>query len=461
MQEINSNKLKIHFYGGVGSVTGANFVLEGNTCKIMVDCGLTQGYFKNNKDPNYEPFMYDPKEIDFLISTHAHIDHIGRIPKLVKDGFSGEIISTNQTAEIVPLMLEDALNVIVDNAHKTGKVPFYGKKDIETALAIWKGIPYHEKISLNDEFDLMFKDAGHILGSAIVYLIHKPTNQNFVFTGDLGNTPTPLIRNTEIIEDADYLIMESVYGDRNHEDKEHRQIKLKDILNKIIQRNGTLVIPVFSLEKTQVLLHEMNDLIESGQVKSVPVFFDSPLGIKLTDVYARQFQCFNEKVQARIKRGDDIFDFPKLIKTLEKKDSEMIYKQQGAKIIIASSGMSVGGRILGHEKNYLPDPKNAILFIGYQSAGSLGREIQEGNKNVKIDNAAVPVKAEIYTVDGYSSHMDSDHLLEFVSNTADRVKKVFVVMGETKSALYLVQKIRDNLGVDAVHPKQGEVVEIP
>jgi metallo-beta-lactamase family protein len=457
---MSAEKLKICFYGGVDSVTGANFILRDGDFQIMIDCGLTQGIHKNEHDPNYDDFKYNPNDINILIVTHAHIDHIGRIPKLVKDGFHGRIISTKPTQEIVPLMFEDALNVINDIARKKDIKPMYSKEDTERALSMWQSIDYHETIELNERFDLMYKDAGHILGSGIVYLKDKKTKQNYVFTGDLGNSPTPLIRNVEKIDDADYLVMESVYGDRNHEGKIERKEKLAEILNKIINRKGTLLIPVFSLEKTQVLLHEMNDLIEGQIVKSVPVFFDSPLGIKLTDVYASQFKNFNEQVQERILRGDDIFDFPKLIKTMDKMDSQAIHKTSGPKIIIASSGMSVGGRILDHEKHYLSDPKNAILFIGYQAAGSLGRMIQQGEKHITIDAKKVPVSAEILTVSGYSSHMDSDHLLEFVENTAERVKKVFVVMGESKASLFLVQKLRDNLDVDAIHPKVGECFEI-
>lgn len=454
------NNLKVHFYGGVDSVTGSNFVLSTDKIKIMVDCGLAQGNFKNQPDPNYEPFKYNPSEIDIFISTHAHIDHIGRIPKLVKEGFNGKIISTEATHKIVPLMFEDALNVLTLNAKRRKLEPLYLPEDVEKTMNQWESIPYHKEIEISDEFSLLFKDAGHILGSGIVYLKHKPSNQNIVFTGDLGNSPTPLMRDAEKINDADYLIMESVYGDRNHEDKNQRKEKLKYELNRIIERNGTLIIPVFSLEKTQVLLHELNDLIESGQVKSVPVFFDSPLGIKLTEVYKQEYKNFKQKVQDRILSGDDIFDFPKLIKTFTKLESRNIRKEKGAKIIVASSGMSVGGRVLSHEMEYLPDPKNAILFIGYQSAGSLGRDISEKNKKVVINRKTIPVKAEILHISGYSSHMDSDHLLEFVENTAERVKKVFVVMGETKSALYLTQKIRDNLDVNAVHPKEGDIIEL-
>lgn len=457
---MSEERLKICFYGGVDSVTGANFVLQDGDFRMMVDCGLAQGFIRSEHDPNYDDFAYNPRDISVLIVTHAHIDHIGRIPKLIKDGFRGRIISTKPTEEIVPLMFEDALNVINDTAKKKDIKPLYGKEDVEKALSMWYSVDYHESISINDRFDLIFKDAGHILGSGIVYIKDKNTKKNYVFTGDLGNSPTPLIRNVEKIDDADYLVMESVYGDRNHEGKIERKEKLAELINKIIERKGTLIIPVFSLEKTQVLLHEMNDLIEGNVIKSVPVFFDSPLGIKLTDVYAKQFKNFNEKVQERILKGDEIFDFPKLIKTMDKFDSQSIHRTASPKIIIASSGMSVGGRILDHEKHYLPDPKNAILFIGYQAAGSLGRMIQQGEKHIMIDGKKIPVKAEIMTVDGYSSHMDSDHLVEFVESTADRVKKVFVVMGESKSSLYLAQKLRDNLEVDAVHPEVGQCFEI-
>lgn len=470
---MKKSNIFLNFYGGTNSVTGANFVLEkiadvndykssnyDDAIKIMVDCGLSQGVGSPSprEDENQKKFSYNPAEIQFLIVTHAHADHIGRIPKLVKDGFRGIIYSTPTTRELAEIMFDDALSVISNESKKHQIDPLYKKQDVDFALSLWKSLPYHQEQVLNDRFSVYLKDAGHILGSSIVYIKDRLADKNIVFTGDLGNTPTPLIRDTENVDDANYLIIESVYGDRNHENKYQRKERLKQVLQRIINRKGTLLIPVFSLEKTQVLLHEMNDLIEGGHVPSVPVFFDSPLGIRLTEVYARQFQNFNQKVQDRIKRGDDIFDFPKLIKTYDYKESLNIKKVAGPKIIIASSGMSVGGRIIEHEKQYLPDPKNAILFIGYQVPGTLGRAIKDRSKYVEIDKNKIPIRAEIEIVDGYSSHKDSDHLLEFVLNSEKRLEKVFVVMGEPKSAMYLTQRIRDNSKINAIFPREGDRV---
>lgn len=451
-------KLKLGFFGGVDSVTGANFLLENSQTKILVDCGLIQGYFKD-KDPNYDYFLYKPSEIDYLIITHAHADHIGRIGKLVRDGFNGKIISTHATKDLAILMIDDALHLMRQRKEDKGIEMMYGAEDVSKAFSIWETIDYREKEKIG-EFEILFKDAGHILGSAFVEVVDLESNKKIVFSGDLGNSPTPLLRDTEALAGADYLVIESVYGDRNHEERDQRKHKLQEVIKKVVGRGGTLIVPVFSLEKTQVFLKELNDLIEDGKVPSVPVFFDSPLGIKLTEVYGKYTNLFNDSVQKEIEVGDDIFDFPKLRTTLRRQESDGIMKTTGAKIIIASSGMSEGGRITKHEKRYLPDPKNAILFIGYQVAGSLGRRIQEGMKNVVIEQTEIKIRADVLTITGYSSHKDSNGLLEFVEGSADTLKKVFVVMGETKSALYLTQKIRDFLEVDAEVPDFGEVIEL-
>ncbi len=461
------------FCGGVGSVTGANFLLEAGGKKILIDCGMVQGS-RFADEENRKPFPYEPSSIDFLFVTHAHIDHIGRIPKLVADGFHGKILSTPETHALAALMFEDALKLIEEECRTMGTLPLYEHRDVAAALGLWGDIPYHQTMTLAEGVSVVPKDAGHILGSAmyeISFFSSPPARggdrgvvggdqvkRKIVFTGDLGNSPTPILKDTEAITDADYLVMESVYGDRNHEDRAARRLHLKDVIIETVKRKGTLIIPTFSLEKTQVLLYEFHKLEEAREIPIVPVFLDSPLAIEVTKIYKTMRQDFNDKAMAEGTADGDIFKFPRLKYTAHSEESKAILSVPPPKIILAGSGMSNGGRILHHEINYLPDPKNTILFVGYQAAGTLGREIQEGANEVTINGQRVPVRAHVETISGYSSHKDSDHLIEFVETSSATLKKVFVVMGEPRSALFLVQRLRDYLGVNAVHPEAGERV---
>lgn len=442
--------IKIKFCGGAGKVTGANFLLESDNTKVLVDCGLIQGSEEESK-LNTKDFPFDPAEIDFLFVTHAHIDHIGRIGKLVKDGFNGVIYSIDATKDLAVYMFEDALKLM---RREYGNDPLYGSQDIDKALSIWKTFTYNENVDAGD-FSVNAKDAGHILGSATYKFIEKVSGKSCAFTGDLGNSPSSILRDTEYLDDVDYLVMESVYGDRNHNGAEQRLDNLSSHLKKVIDRGGVSIIPVFSLEKTQVLLHELDNLIEDNKIPSVPVFLDSPLGIKLTSVYKNYSKYFKDEVQEEIEQGDDIFDFPRLSMTFDMESSQKIRNTKPPMIIISSSGMSEGGRITGHEKQYLSDPKNAIFFIGYQVSGSLGRVIREGAKRIKIEGKYIDVKADIISIGGYSSHKDSDGLFDFVEKSAGKLKKVFVTMGEEKSSFFLAQKIRDNLDIPAVVPELG------
>ena len=285
-------------------------------------------------------------------------------------------------------------------------------------------------------------------------------SKKIVFTGDSGNSPAPLLKDTEKITDADFLIVDSVYGDRNHEDKDIRDEKFKKVLIETIEKKGALVIPAFSIERTQVILYELNNLIEERKIPSIPVFLDSPLGLKVTDVYKHSVKEFNKEVKKEISIGDNIFSFPKLNIIHGREESENIKKTPNPKIIIAGSGMSSGGRVVGHEMEFLPDPNSTVLLMGYQAIGTLGRRIQEKPSQVEINGTMVPVKARIEMISGYSSHRDSDGLVELVSNTAEKVKKVFVVMGEPKSSAFLVQRLRDELDVDAIYPERGIIYRL-
>lgn len=453
---INETSLKLTFCGGTGTVTGANFLLEGNGKKFLIDCGLEQGTLSANQD-NWDTFPYDPKEIDILFITHSHIDHIGLIPKLIHEGFNGRIISTAPTKEITEAMLQDTDHLLShDVIHHLDLI--YITENIKKAMDLWDVLDYHQILNVDHGFQFSYKDSGHILGSGILEIVYN--NKKIVFTGDLGNSPSPLLHDTEKITDADYLIMESVYGDRNHEDREIRSEKLKKIILDNYNNGGILMIPSFSLERTQELLFELDLFIERKEIPVMPIYLDSPLAITLTKIYKKYEKYLNDDVKKIIFSGDDIFNFPGLKVVSDTEDSKAILHTPNPKIIIAGSGMSNGGRIIHHEKNYLPDSKNTLLLIGYQAVGTLGRSIEEGNKIIRILGVDVLVKAHIEKITGYSGHKDSDHLVSFVEDTAHKVKKVFVVMGEPKSSLFLAQKLRDNLGVNAYTPTKGESVVI-
>jgi metallo-beta-lactamase family protein len=447
---------KITFCGGTGSVTGANFLFEIDGKKILVDCGLTQG-FELADDVNWQPFIYNPKEIDILFITHSHTDHIGKIPKLIHEGFEGKIYSTKPTRALTGPMLEDTAGILSKNMQfNLDKI--YSEENIKKAFSNWLAFDYHEKIQITPDLEVSFKNAGHILGSAMVEFIYN--GKKVVFTGDLGNSPSPLLPDTEKITDADYLIMESVYGDRNHESRSDRKIMLERVIQDNYKRKGTLMIPTFSLERSQELLFELNDLVENDRIPVMPIFFDSPLAIRLTEIFKQFKNYFNEEAQKELSKEKYLFDFPGLHSTLQSQDSRLINDAPDPKIIIAGSGMSSGGRIVHHEKRYLPGPNNTILLTGYQSLGTLGRLIEEGVKKVHIGGEDVAVRAHVEVILGYSGHKDGDGLFRFVEDTEDTVKKIFVVMGEPKSAMFLAQRIRDNLALDAVVPSQGDSVII-
>ncbi len=446
--------VKLTFCGGAGSVTGANFLLQADGKKILVDCGLTQG-MKLADDINWDPFPYNPKEIDILFITHAHVDHLGRVPKLINEGFRGKIYSTLPTKTMAPLMLEDTAGILSKNQEYNLK-DVYSESNIKLALSLWLGYNYHETIKISENINVTFLDAGHILGSAMV--LFTIAGKKILFTGDLGNSPSMLLPDTEKANLIDYLIMESTYGDRNHESREDRRKNLEETIKNNYRAKGTLIIPTFSLERSQELLFELNDLVENNCIPIMPIFLDSPLAIRLTEVFKQFKSYFNENAQKAMVHEKHIFDFPGLHETLRSEESKMIGSVPNPKIVIAGSGMSSGGRIVHHERHYLPDPNNTLLLTGYQAVGTPGRLIQEGVKTVRISGEDVVVRAHVVTISGYSGHKDSDGLLHFVEDTSDTLKKVFVVMGEPKSSMFLVQKLRDNLGVDAYAPERGDSV---
>ncbi|MFH1193338.1 MAG: MBL fold metallo-hydrolase [Candidatus Jorgensenbacteria bacterium] len=451
--------MKLTFYGGARTVTGSNYLLESGGTRILIDCGLNQGGSYAEKK-NWESFAYEPKGIAAVFATHGHIDHTGRLPQLVRHGFAGTIYSTEPTRDFAEMLLLDSEHLLREDAERHKKEPLYNTEDVARAVSAWRGVSYHEKITVGP-FTVEFYDAGHILGSAIVVV--EAEGKRVAFSGDLGNMPAEFINPRESVPDADYILIESVYGNRVHEDAANRKDIMEDLIEETVKANGTVVIPAFALERTQEMIFELNELVEHGRIPRVPVFIDSPLAIKLTSIYQKYADnphYFSAVARAALKRGDAIFDFPGLRMTLTPEQSKEINDIKPPKVILAGSGMSQGGRILHHEVRYLPDPKSLILFVGYQGDGSLGRKILEGAGTVKILGQEIDVRCRVKQISGYSAHADQPQLLEWLRPARLSAKKVFVVQGEETEELPLAQKIRDELAMDAVMPEAGETVEL-
>ncbi len=421
-------------------------MLELGDKRILIDCGMEQGM--GGGAHNKIPFAYDPSTADYLFVTHAHIDHVGLIGKLVKHGFAGEIYSTQETKEIGALLMADAVKIQHD-PHANPEDSLYSLEDVSKALSLWRTLSYHEKKDFG-AFSIELFNAGHVLGSSYVKV--STEEGSMLFTGDIGNSPSLLLADREEVPGVDYILMESVYGDRNHEGRESRVARFAQMVSESIARGGTLLIPAFSLERTQEILMLLDNMFEEKKLPSAPVFLDSPLAERITPIFERAL-------------GADKFNFKELVKIARIAESHEIWEHEGAKIIIAGSGMSTAGRILGHEEHYLPDENNTLLFMGYQAVGTLGRQIQSGVKKIMIkgregESHEVIIRAKIENIEGFSGHADSDALVDFVSKSGLKAKKIFIAMGEPKSQIYLAQRIRDELGLEAIATQEGQSFEL-
>ncbi|MBI2023094.1 MBL fold metallo-hydrolase [Candidatus Giovannonibacteria bacterium] len=451
--------MKLTFYGAAEEVTGSCFLLESGSPakdKILIDCGLFQGGHKFCDDRNREKFPFDPAGIEALFITHAHLDHTGRIPKLVKDGFMGKIYSSLPTKDLGELMLSDSLGVMTKEASREKEEVFYSEEDVSRAIGMWEGKNYMEKIAAGS-FTVTLYNAGHILGSSMLLVEEGATKA--LFTGDLGNPSNPLIEVKETPLGPQFLVAESTYGDTDHEGEAERRLKLERVIEKSVGRGGVLMIPAFSLERTQQLLWEISGMLKEKQIPEIPIFLDSPLAIKATKIYQKYYDTHLKKAFGQT-GSFSFFSVPDVKFTLTTEESKEINNVSAPKIIIAGSGMSTGGRILHHERRYLKDSRNTILFVGYQAPGTLGRRIRDGAKTVTLFGDEVPVNCHIEEINGYSAHPDKEDLFNFVQGKADTLKKVFLVHGEPRSSFNLVQTIRDYMGIEAYAPKYGESVEL-
>lgn len=453
--------IRVTFHGGAGAVTGSNFLVEGaEGGKILIDAGLEQGR-DFCVECMYAPFPYDVASIDALVITHAHLDHIGRAPKLVREGFKGKAYMTAATRDLMALMLKDSVNLLSQEARRYSQEPLYSEQDVEGLLLRVETVEYHEEREIAPGLSIYLRDTGHILGAASVRVKDTSDGTAAVFTGDIGNSPNPYLNDAEAVPDADAVIMEAVYGDRVHEHVDQRVPQLRETLKRALARGGTILMPAFSMERTQLMLYEISNLMASGELPEFPVYLDSPLAIGVTDIYEKHAgEYFNTAAKAETKKEGSIFRFPFLTMTPSHEDSETIAGEPSPKLIIAGAGMSHGGRIGKWEAKYLPDATTTLLIVGYQAPGSPGRLLQDGAPKVKLDGREIKVRAKVENLTSWSAHADREGLLRFAQNTLPRAKAIFVSIGEPAAQRFLAQRIHDFLGTKAIVPSQGEVWDI-
>lgn len=453
--------MKIRFLGASSSVTGSCHLITTNKHKFLLDCGLFQGSDEMD-ELNSRDFEFDPSEIDFMFLSHAHIDHSGRIPLLVKRGFKGRIYCTDATADLLNIMLKDSASIQEREVEwknrknqRAGKPlvePLYTLNDAEESLKYVVPVLYNQLVEIDEEVKAVFNDAGHILGSSIIELFITENNDvsKIVFSGDLGAKGKPILRDPTIIKKADYLIMEATYGNRFHERNDTSIQKLVDIVIKTIKRGGNVVIPAFAVGRTQEIIYEFNRFYEEHSeykdaLKNVIVYVDSPMATSVTDVFRANVQVFDDETRNYILRGDHPLDFKNLKFTRTTEESVALNTNPEPKVIISTSGMCEAGRIKHHLKHNLWNPRSSIVFVGYQAKGTLGYSIVNGDKKVTIFGEKIQVEAEIYNLEGFSGHADQEGLLDWLAGFQKVPKEIFLVHGEEESKIQFAKAVKESL----------------
>jgi len=451
--------MKISFHGAAQEVTGSCNLIEFKNKKILIDCGMFQGG-EFNEEKNHEPFYFDPKELSTVIVTHAHLDHVGRLPLLIKFGYTGYIHATPATIDLAELILEDALHVMQYNSVKTGSPVLFTESDVAGVMAQFKPIDYYKEYEPSPGCKFKFHDAGHIFGAAFVEL--DIDGKKIVFSGDIGNVEVPILRETDNLPaDVDLVVCESTYGDRVHESTEEREIIIKEEVERALKAGGVLMIPAFSLERTQELLYHLNDLIDrQHKLPRIPIFLDSPLAIKATEVYRKYPQYYDQDARKLYLKDDDLFQFPGLEMTMSRDESMKINRTTGSKIVIAGSGMMNGGRIVHHALRYLSEKENTLLIVGYQAYGTLGRDILEGKSPVKVLNERVKVKCNVRAIGALSAHGDREKMLDWLSSGGTMPKKVILNHGEPMASEALQKRLKSELNVDVLVAKREKEFEV-
>ena len=448
--------MQIKFLGAAENVTGSCYLVETDRTRILVDCGMYQE--RDFKHRNWTPFPVEPQSIDAVVLTHAHLDHAGLLPKLVKEGFHGKIHCTPATADIAGIVLRDSARIQEEDAiykkkrhqrerreAKHPEIALYGAQDAEDTIARFETTPYTDPVSINDDLDVSFHDAGHILGSAMVRIQagHGADQRTLVFSGDVGRCGTPMLRDPTLFDQADYVCVESTYGDRLHKPESSVPEDLERVINDTCRAGGNIVIPSFAVERTQEILYRLNELLMADRIPHLLVFVDSPMAIRVTEVFRRHLDLFDDKTAELLKQGRHPCDFPGLTMSRTVAQSKAINRIKGTVIIIAGSGMCTGGRVKHHLANNIDRPESTILFVGYQASGTLGRTILEGAVDVRIHGQQHRVKARIDKINGFSAHADRDELIRWLGGLKTPPRHVFVTHGETKAAHAFAKRVAD------------------
>lgn len=473
--------MKITFLGATKTVTGSNFLVEGAGKKFLVDCGMYQGSAADELE-NSDPFAFDIDEIDFMLLTHAHIDHSGRIPKLYNEGYRKPIYATKATCDLCSIMLPDSghiqeMEIEWKNKKRLRKgekalPPLYTAEDAAKSIEIFSPVQYDQLIEIDENIHVRFNDAGHMLGSAIIeiWINEEAEQKKIVFTGDLGNNDIPLLSSPTMIDDADYLVMESTYGNRLHLRNDDKAQIFLNTVYETLEKGGTVVIPSFAVGRTQEILYELNKIKEDEhdsefytkyqKLMTVPVYVDSPLAISATEVFRENMNLFDEETQEMIASGDNPLEFPGLEFTRTSDESKELNAKEESAIIISASGMCEVGRIKHHLKHHLWEPNSTILFVGYQAPGTLGRKLIDGEKKVKIFGEEIAVNARIEYIEGYSGHADQEWLMNFIYSFIKKPQHIFLVHGEPEGQIVLRDKIEQEAKIPVTIPSLGETYDL-
>ncbi|MDD5438324.1 MAG: MBL fold metallo-hydrolase [Patescibacteria group bacterium] len=446
----------VTLFGAAREVTGSCYYVESGKAKILVDCGLFQGTTLAHSK-NFEPFGFDASQLDAVLVTHAHLDHTGRLPVLIKNGFKGKIFLTPPTAKLTQLVLEDAAEIMEDEFQRSYTPKLFSSEDVAGIVSRCETIEDHATFKVKD-LKVTFHNAGHIFGSSFVVV--DEGRSKIVFSGDLGNVSTPLLPPKDALTTANALFIESTYGNRIHEDESTRAELLKKSVVETISKKGVLLIPAFAIERTQEILFELNHFVENKLIPPVDVYLDSPMAIKASAIFDEFPKYYNRAALRLIAMGDELFEFPGLKKTLTRDESKTINEAPRPKVIIAGSGMMNGGRILHHLVRYLSDKNSTLLIIGFQAEGTLGRRLYTGERHVNVLSETIDVKAKVTSIGAYSAHADQRMLLDWIKTAAELPKRIFCTHGEEAAAAALATRIKDELDITAEVPRFNETIKI-